>query len=125
MILQKSKWCDEAAAALSDLIERSMLPLFQRWIDSGEAILWRITGRDFVTWLITRVEIFPDGCSELVLDVIAGKKCKEILKKIFERAKQMGVNSVRFETHHSEKLAKKFIGDMGFERVATVFRVSL
>jgi hypothetical protein len=125
MIMKKSAWCDEAAAALGDLIDRSMLPLFKRWIETGEAILWRIHGRDFVTWLITRVEIFPDGCSELVLDVIAGKNCKTILKKLFERAKKMGVNSVRFETHHPEKLAQKFIGGMGFERVATVFRVSL
>lgn len=125
MKMEKSTWCDEAAAALVGLIDCAMLPLFKRWIETGEAILWRITGNGFTTWLITRVETFPNGHIELVLDVIAGKNCKTILKTIFERAKNMGVKSVRFETHHPEKLAKKFIGGFGFERVATVFRAGL
>ena len=47
------------------------------------------------------------------------------MKKLIERARAAGIQSVRFETHHSEKLAKKFIGGLGFERVATVFKVAL
>lgn len=125
MIMKKSAWCDEAAAALAGLIEAEVLPLFRSWVESGDAILWRITGADFVTWLITRVEIFPSGERELVLDVIAGKNCKEIVKTLMERAKNLGIQTVRFETHHSEKLAKKFIGGLGFSRVATVFKAAL
>jgi hypothetical protein len=125
MIMQRSKWCSEAAAALTGLIDAAMLPLFKQWIESGAAVLWRVSGSDYVTWLITRVEQFPGGTRELVLDVIAGKNCVEIVKTLIKRAKNLGINSVRFETHHSEKLAKKFICSLGFERVATVFKVAL
>lgn len=125
MKMDSVQWCDEAASALAGLIEPAVLPLMQRWINTGDAILWRISGGDFVTWLITRVEAFPNGERELVLDVIAGKQCKEILQIIFDRARALGFSSVRFETHHPEKLAARFMGSLGFERVATVFRAAL
>jgi hypothetical protein len=125
MQMVKSKWCDEAARALAGLIDPAVLPLQKKWIEEGSAILWRITGGEFVTWLITRVESFPNGQCELVLDVIAGKQCKAILKKIFERARALGCHTVRFETHHPEKLAARFIGSLGFERAATIFRAKL
>lgn len=124
MKMKSVSWCDEAAAALERLIDPDMLPIFINWISQGVATLWKITGKDYVTWLITRIEKFQSGM-ELVLDVIAGKNCKEIVRTLIERAKALGIKQIRFETHHSEKLATKFIGGLGFERVATVFRVSL
>lgn len=124
MKLISCAWCDEAAAALAGLIDASMLPLFIEWIKNGTAVLWRVVD-DGVTWLVTRVEMFPNGDTELVLDVIAGKQCKKIVQGVIDRARAIGIKSVRFETHHSEKLAKKFIGSLGFERVATVFRVQI
>ena len=125
MNMQQSSWCDEEAKALAGLIEPAVLPLMRKWIEAGQAVLWKISGDGFVTWLITRYEFFPNGERELVLDVIAGKQCKEILQKIFDRARSLGFQSVRFETHHPEKLAARFIGSLGFKRVATVFRAAL
>lgn len=125
MKLIAANWCDEAAAALAGLVDASMLPLFIEWIKNGTAKLWRIDGDNFVTWLVTRVELYPNGDTELVLDVIAGRECKKIVKYLMDRAKAMGIKSVRFETHHSEKLAKKFMGGLGFERAATVLRAVL
>jgi hypothetical protein len=125
MKLVACAWCDEAAAALAGLIDASMLPLFIEWIKNGTAKLWRIDGDGFITWLITRVEKFPAGDTELVLDAIAGKNCKKIVKLLIEKAKALGINSVRFETHHSEKLAIKFVGSLGFKRVATVLRAQI
>lgn len=125
MKMEKASWCDEAAAALAGLIEPAVMPLMRKWLDEGSAILWRITGGEFVTWLITRGESFPNGERELVLDVIAGKQCKAIVKIILEKARALGFQTVRFETHHPEKLAARFMGSLGFSRAATVFRAVL
>jgi hypothetical protein len=121
MIMKNVAWCDEAAAALGRLIDPDLLPIFIKWIAEGVATLWRITEKNTVTWLITRIEKYPSGL-ELVLDAIAGKNCKQIVKILIDRAKALGIKQIRFETHHSEKLAQKFIGGLGFTRVATVFR---
>lgn len=125
MKMTQVAWCDEAASALESLIDKDVLPLYREWVALGVATLWRITGKNYVTWLITRIEQFPNGVRELVLDVIEGKNCKQIVKILIERARKLGIKSVRFETHHNEKLAQRFVGGLGFSRVATVFRVGL
>lgn len=124
MKMKSVAWCDEAAAALEKLIDPDMLPIMLDWIKSGVATLWQITCKNSITWLITRIEKYPSGI-ELVLDAIAGKNCKEIVRTLIDRAKALGIKQVRFETHHSEKLAQKFIGGLGFKRAATVFKVGL
>lgn len=118
-------WSEKAAAALTDLIDPDVLPLTLQSIKDGVATLWNIAGEGWESWLIMRIEVFPSGVRELVLEVIAGKNCKQILQRVFEMAKSVGIKTVRFETHHSEKVAQRFIGDLGFSRVATVFRASL
>lgn len=118
-------WCDEAAEALNGLISAEMMPIMLGWIEKGSAILWRICGADYVTWLITRVEMYPNGTRELVLEVIAGKNCRAIVKALIDRAKTLGIHSIRFETHHSEKLATKFLGGLGFKRAATILRAEI
>lgn len=125
MIFQLQRWSDEAAAALKGLIDPDVLPLLIQRIKNGCAVLWRVLGDGWQSWLITRIEVFPNGVREMVLEVIAGKNCKEILARVFEVAKNAGVKSIRFETHHAEKIAQRFIGGLGFQRVATVFRVEL
>lgn len=125
MNFQVSAWCDEAAAALKGLIDLDALPLLIQSIANGAAVLWRVTGEGWQSWLITRIEKYPSGVREMVLEAIAGKNCKEILRRVFKVAAGAGISSVRFETHHAEKIAQRFIGGLGFNRVATVFRVEL
>lgn len=125
MKFQVSQWCEEAARELMGLIDPDVLPLTLQAISDGIAVLWKVTGDGWHSWLITRIEKFPTGVIELVLEVIAGKNCKQILERVFEQAKKSGVTSIRFETHHAEKIAQRFIGGLGFNRVATVFRAEL
>lgn len=125
MIFRMQQWCDEAAEALKGLIDPDVFPLLIQSIKNKSAVLWRVLGEGWQSWLITRVEVYPNGIREMVLEVIAGKNCKDILKRVFEVAKSAGVKSIRFETHHSEKVAMRFVGGLGFQRVATVFRVEL
>lgn len=125
MMMEKSSWCNEAAEALTGLISLEMLPLFRQWIEDGTAILWRITGDDWITWLITRVEMFPNGVRELVFDAIAGKNARQILEAMLKRAKALGIHQARFESHHPENIIARAMGGLGFKRVTTVFKVSL
>lgn len=125
MIVKKSPWCDEAAAALSGLIDSALLPLYRQWIDCGTAILWRICGGEWVTWLITRVEQFPNGQTELVFDAIAGSNARNILRHFIAQAKRLGISGARFESHHPESVLAKSMGHLGFKRVATTFRADL
>lgn len=125
MKMTRTSWCDEAAAALDGLISPEMLPLFLQWIKDGTAILWKITGDTWATWLITRVESFPNGVRELVFDVIEGKNARQILRVLMDRAKAMGIQQARFESHHPEKVLNKAMGGLGFRRAATVYKVNL
>lgn len=125
MKMTASSWCDEAAEALGDLISPDVFPIYMDWIRQGVCKLWRVTGDNYVTWLITRVEQYPNGMRELVLEVIAGKNARQIIKTVLERAKDLGIHTARFETHHSEKVAQKFMGCLGFVRRATVLEVKL
>lgn len=125
MKMTPSQWCDEAAEALGGLMSPELFEIYMQWISQGICKLWRVTGNDYVTWLITRVEQYPNGLRELVLEVIAGKNARQIVKQLLERAKNLGIHTARFETHHSEKVAQKFIGGLGFKRRATTFEVVL
>jgi hypothetical protein len=98
---------------------------FRRDVDQGRAVLWRVSGDDWVTWLVTRIEQFEGGHIELVLEVIAGKNARAIVAALTEKVKKMGVKSIRFETHHPEKTAARLVGCLGFERVATTFRLNI
>ena len=125
MIFEQCDWCEEAERVLAPLIEPEIKMEFMNSIATGAATLWRVSGDGFTTWLVTRVEKYLGGHVELVLEVIAGKKARDIVSALMERVKPHGVHSIRFETHHPEKTASRLIGSLGFERQATVFRVSL
>lgn len=124
MIFVRSQWCDRAEQALGHLIHTDVKPFLMNAVKTGAATLWCVQGDDWETWLLTRVEKFESG-PELVLEAIDGSHCKEIVQRVKEVAKKSGVNSVRFETHHAEKVAGRFVAGLGFERVATVFRAQL
>lgn len=120
-----SRWNDEAAAVIGPLVHPLIANEFQRDVERGRAVLWRVSGDDWVTWLVTRIEQFECGHIELVLEVIAGKHARLIVSALTEKVKVMGVKSIRFETHHPEKTAARLIGCLGFNRVATTFRLEL
>jgi hypothetical protein len=125
MIFLAKSWCDEAAAALKELIDPDVLPILLAAINKGTATLWLITGDGWQSWMITRIESFASGVKELVIEVIAGKNSKAIFRRVAEVAKQNGIKSIRFETHHSEKTIARFVTDLNVKRVATVFRCEL
>ncbi|MGB3610508.1 MAG: hypothetical protein WA987_09035 [Cellvibrio sp.] len=118
-------WNDEAAAMIAPLVHPLIKHEFRRDVDQGRAVLWRVSGDDWVTWLVTRIEQFEGGHIELVLEVIAGKNARAIVAALTEKVKKMGVKSIRFETHHPEKTAARLVGCLGFERVATTFRLNI
>jgi hypothetical protein len=124
MMFVRSQWCDRAEQVLGHLIHKDVKPFLLDAVKSGAATLWKVQGDNWETWLLTRVEKFGDT-RELVLEAIDGSHCHEIVRRVFKVAKNAGVSSVRFETHHAEKVAGRFVAGLGFERVATVFRAQL
>lgn len=125
IIFTATAWNDEAAAMIAPLVHPRINDEFRRDVDQGRAVLWRVSGADWVTWLVTRIEQFECGDIELVLEVIAGKNARAIVQALREKVKKMGVTSIRFETHHPEKTAARLVGCLGFERVATIFRLEI
>lgn len=125
MIFTACAWNDEAAAMIAPLVCPMVADGFRRDIETGKSMLWCITGDDWKTWLVTRLEVLDGGHIELVLGVIAGKHARAIVSELKQNVKKLGVKSMRFETHHSEKVATRLVGCLGFNRMATIFRADL
>lgn len=125
MKISAGEWCEEAAKALGELISPDVFSVYMKWLRQGICRLWKIEGENYLTWIITRVELYPSGVKELVVEVIAGKNAREIMREFLRRAKALGIDRARFETHHSEKIAQRLIGDLGFKRRASVYEVNL
>ena len=119
---ERVSWSEKAAAMIAPLVHDNVKGEFKAGIEAGNLVLWCV---DDETYLVTSIEQFENKNIELVLEVIAGKNCRAIVAALIEKVKKMGVTSIRFETHHSEKVAKRFVGCLGFERVATVLRAEI
>lgn len=125
MIFNKCQWCEEAEEKILPLVSESVREGFKRDIDQERAFLWRVEGDEFTTWLVTRLETMDGGKIRLVLECIAGTHAREIVAELKIKVKKLGVSTMRFETHHSDKVASRLVGCLGFERVASIFEVSL
>ncbi len=124
MIWRRCKWNSCAEKALAELIDPAVKSALLSEIEQGQSCLWCIEDGDFKTWLITHVEVYETG-TELVLEAVQGRDVNSIIQSVKERCKSLGINSIRFETHHSEKVAGRLIRGSGFERAATIFRCQL
>lgn len=119
------KWCEEAEEKILPLVSAEVREGFKTDIEAGRVNLWRVEGDGFITWLVTRIETLDGGKIRMVLECIAGTNSREIVAELKVKLKNLGVSSMRFETHHSEKVAARLVGCLGFERVASVFEVAL
>lgn len=126
MKFEQRKWDGKAEKIFDDFLvpeeERGALIAD---INEGFATLWRITGENWETWLITRLERWSTGHREMVLEAVKGRNVVEILKYLFEHYRKAGVDSVRFVTPHPEAVAARLVAPLGMKRVETVFRVEL
>lgn len=64
----RREWCDEAAAALDELIRTDRELVLER-IGLGAALLFEITGPDYGGWIILR--FFDDADGAVVCDCVA------------------------------------------------------
>lgn len=117
-------WCEQSAAALLPLIDLDVQSFINSQIEQGGAQLYRVTGDCCKAWLLISFEHYPSG-TELVLEAIQGTGANAVTKAVMDWAKKSGVKSVRFQTHHGEKVAERLIKGTGLERVASVFRCEL
>lgn len=117
-------WCEQSAAALLPLIDSDIREIIENQLKGGSAKLYRVAGENVAAWLLLSFEEYPSG-KELVLEAIAGRGANVITKAVLSWAKGAGFVSARFETHHSERVAKKLISGTPLERSATVFRCQL
>jgi hypothetical protein len=125
MIFSACEWNEEAAAKIAPLVHPLIKDEFREDVNAGRAILWRVEGEDWRTWLVTRIVKYQSGHVELVLEAIAGTHANDIVRELKRRVKPLGVQSIFFETHHPEKAAQRLVRGLGFERVATSYRVTL
>lgn len=125
MSFERRPWDAAADAAFDDfLIEPGQRSEIIGEVDSGAATLWRITGAAWETWLITRLEHWPGGHREMVLEAVTGRHVVPILRKLFAHYRDAGVNSVRFATPHPEGVAARLVAPLGMQRAETIFRVN-
>ncbi len=122
---RRCQWNPIAEKALNRLIDPAVKSELLREIEEGKACLWCIESDDRETWLVTRVDFFPDGSRELVLEVVQGRNVNAVIDTLKARCIKLGIESIRFETHHSEKAASRLIRGSGFERAASIFRCAL
>jgi|GEM_PF-6291579 len=125
MKFERSQWCEEAAEKILPLVYDRLQSGFIASVNKGVFALWRVGGQDFETWLVTSMNYLDGGEVELRVECIAGKKSREIMAELMQRSKILGVNSIRFESHHSEKIVKRMAEPLGFERVAAIYRVDI
>ncbi|WP_406827717.1 hypothetical protein [Microbulbifer sp. ARAS458-1] len=126
MKFEQRKWCEEAESIFDDFLiapERRQEVISE--VQDGRSTLWKISGGQWETWLITRLEKWPNGCREMVLEAVRGRHIVKILRHLFRHYKAAGVNSVRFATPHPEAVATRLVKPLGLKRVETVFRVEL
>ena len=125
MIFEREEWNDEAAAKILPLVYGRIKNIFMQEVKSGHFALWRVHDGHFETWLVTSMEHQDGGDVELVVECIAGEQSRGIMQKLKQRAKSVGVTSIRFESLHAENLVQRMAGPLGFERVSSVFRVEI
>lgn len=114
-IVQHTQWSQQAEDGLSETL-RDCKPLLIEQIESGTAQLWEIDGH---SWMITRVEHWPNQPPELVICCYQGSDLNSVGEKIVASAKAQGFGSLRYHTRHKglNRLLKAF----EFEFLETVY----
>jgi hypothetical protein len=111
-------WCDAAANGLANAMKYADdAAAIEAEVRAGRAELWKCD--DGVSWLITRVEF---GC-ELVIVCYEGKNARQMFKRFYEHATQMGFRSIRFHTQQPWLI--ELFRDFDPEPVEYVMRVFL
>ena len=126
MKFEQRQWDQEAEQVFdSFLVPDRDRPRIIEEVNSGQATLWKISGESWQTWLITCLEQQADGTREMVLEAVTGRHVRPILQRLLQHYRAHGVDSVRFETPHPEKVAARLVAPLGFKRAATTFRMEL
>jgi len=122
---QLTEWGRDVESALGPLIDDAIKQEVIANVHGKSWQLWRIANGSKKTFLLFHVAAFSDGTSDLVLVAIDGEGINKILPQIMKIAKDANVKGVQFETHHSEKVARRLTAGYGFERLSTIFRAEL
>lgn len=89
----RREWCDEAAAALDDLIKADRDAVLER-IKNGSALLFEIAGPEYDGWLI--VHFFDDEGGRVVCNCLAlnGRNTAGGLADLMRIAKKAGAQKL-------------------------------
>ncbi|WP_261840913.1 hypothetical protein [Aliamphritea ceti] len=112
------EWCDEAATTLQPAFAGDEIAI-KLDVERGFATLWHVPEHGYI---VTRLEDIEPGVQELVLVAWAGQNTGPIVEHAQNVCQSKGIQSIRFHTHHPEKLINRFVKRWGFGRVQTVYR---
>lgn len=119
---QVTGWTPEAAAALAKArATPGDLEQYQRQVEQGTAQLWRLTG-ETDSYLLTRVEEYPNGESEFVLVAGTGNNSKAVIAWAMELAKKHGLPTMR--THITRPGLQRICESLGWHEAERVMRIS-
>ncbi len=117
---QRVGWSVDVENCLSGALSDEGMAIVAGEVSSGVSTLWHVESHGY---FITRLELFENK-KELVLVAWQGKNTEPLVEYLKAACVSEGINSMRFHTVISEKLATRFVKKMCFEPVETVYRWS-
>lgn len=115
MQIEQKAWSEKAKQGLDETLH-DCTDLLREQVDTGVAQLWHIGDH---SWMITRVERFPDRKPELVVCCYKGRDLNTVTQIIMASAINQGFGSIRYHTRR--KGLNRLVSNLGFEYMETIY----